>query len=167
MPKKRGFILSRLSNLTTSAKRLIEHLSPRKKHKKRKIEEPDTSDVSTLDFHCLINNFRPHNIDRTPLIILNQQIRIPLLRKIFFLEAAYPFLVFFAPEIQVPSPLPKPRLLSSMNSDFLMCWFRKLHSRMSLSPLFMVLGVGLMINYLCTLSTALNPWVPNLTRQMT
>ena len=43
MPKKPGYITSRLNNFKSSAKRLLEHLSPRKKNKKQRTEEPDVS----------------------------------------------------------------------------------------------------------------------------
>ena len=46
MPKRAGHVLNRLGNFAKGAKRLLEHLSPRKTRKQPKLDASDEEAVS-------------------------------------------------------------------------------------------------------------------------
>ena len=56
MPKRPGNILNQLGNFAKGAKRLLEHLSPRKTRKRLKIGASDASGKEAVNFTSLFSH---------------------------------------------------------------------------------------------------------------
>jgi hypothetical protein len=62
MPKRPGRVLSRLENFAKGAKRLLEHLSPRKTRKRPKIDAFDDSGQEAVSITTLFSRENPNTV---------------------------------------------------------------------------------------------------------